>query len=584
MFLQKDVIAKSGSRDMSGSGGNDKHKSKPRESRISSKFAYSYNQGNRNLLNLVMRYVKPKLKNGQYIEFRSVYSDGRIGNMIWVHDANGKIVDSIKMEDVLPTELHGGIHGVKTDKPLNMNNLANFANSNGQERPVNKEIIQVSTNPRTHYPDARQTILDMANNMPRLKTGYKLFAELPTQYTPERQMADLNAMSYWAAQHRKYLTNKFKGSPWYTSSIKNVSLTGTNNDTIPQTNLNVTTKPNTTTNPVVVKTKIDPVTNPATDPKLNNDEVNTQKDPLQKGSEDPLKQDPLTGDKGELKGQEDLLKNNVLIGDKDNVGVKPINKHSAWDTFGSVIRSINPGNIMKTIGIMHNMSQPLKYVTKNYQNMKPYKNFYADYGKNSLRDIDAMKDNLASVRDRQMMEARRNMAQQNDYYSNNARSINVANSWRALANEQYNDTMRKINNDYGQQLNDVNRLRAQTNLGIDDKRIGGEQWADTQNRQMRQNYYNDMLSAQQQIGKGMQSLGDVWDGARKEEYARDMAQKSNEQYNNYLIQLGNKGSIVSPTLRTSTSPVNGLTSNSVPSQSQQKKQNKVAGIKYPTKK
>lgn len=297
----------------------------------------------------------------------------------------------------------------------------------------------------------------------------------------------------------------------------------------------------------------------------NSTKVDTQKDPLQKVQEDPFK-------------------NNILIGHKGNVRVKPIDKQSAWDTFGSVIRSINPGNIMKTIGIMHNMSQPLKYVTQNYQNMKPYKNFYADYGKNSLRDIDAMKDNLARVRAQQMMEARRNMAQQNDYYSNNARSINVANSWRALANEQYNDTMRKINNDYGQQLNDVNRLRAQTNLGIDDKRMGGEQWADAQNRQMRQNYYNDMLSAQQQIGKGMQSLGDVWDGARKEEYARDMAQKSNEQYNNYLIQLSNKGSIASPTLRTSTSSVNMLTSDSIPSQSQQKKQNKVAGIKDPTKK
>lgn len=169
--------------------------------------------------------------------------------------------------------------------------------------------------------------------------------------------------------------------------------------------------------------------------------------------------------------------------------------------------ALNPSFSTQVAGIIHNMFKPMQAVSDNFKGKSQYRNFYRDYGKKSLLELDNMKDNIRQIRDQNLRELSNMQAATTYSNNNNARDINVARAMNLATLSQITDAANKAYADYSSKNNDIHKLRVNTLTDIDSKVMEGDKWADQMNREMRDSFFANKLEAEKAVGMGLQEIG-----------------------------------------------------------------------------
>lgn len=183
-------------------------------------------------------------------------------------------------------------------------------------------------------------------------------------------------------------------------------------------------------------------------------------------------------------------------------------KVSALSLLGSMF---DPSSGFQLAGIIHNMFKPKEAVKQNFDAKQRYKNYYRDYGKKSLLELDKMKDNLRTVMDQNMRDLEDKRVAQTYANNNSARDINVARALNLASLAQSMEASNRAYANYAGMNNQIHQSKASMLSDIDNRIMGEDKNVQMMNNQLIDSFFSNKASADMNFGTGLQNIGKLFE-------------------------------------------------------------------------
>lgn len=206
------------------------------------------------------------------------------------------------------------------------------------------------------------------------------------------------------------------------------------------------------------------------------------------------------------------------IGDDENIDLEEAlikGKVKSNDTWGKIqewgseqLKDLPTGG--DVLGMWGNLKQaydPYNTTLQSRATDTPNVNMYKDFGKNSLKTIDGMKDFATQSRDAQLRTLQEQASATSSANKSTARGINTLRALDIATDATKLNAMNQVHSQFAQQMMGILGQQAQAETQQDQIVMGGEAAADLANRQDKGAFYTQVARDQQAIGEGIARTG-----------------------------------------------------------------------------
>lgn len=205
------------------------------------------------------------------------------------------------------------------------------------------------------------------------------------------------------------------------------------------------------------------------------------------------------------------------------------------NVLGDVLSRINgmvsgSGDVLSMLGTINGMQDAEALTREHFSTSKPNENFYKDFGKAGLAELDASGNYLDRTKVNQENNLHRQQAVHNANLAQNVRSSNVANVMKQASHASSLEGLKDINNAVDSQRLSLSNNKANLLNQIDQMIRQGAQQKDIADRQDIGTFYTNLSQNKMDYNRGLQHLGSMIN-----------QRKLNEVTNNLLSQLSHYG-------------------------------------------
>jgi len=205
------------------------------------------------------------------------------------------------------------------------------------------------------------------------------------------------------------------------------------------------------------------------------------------------------------------------------------------DILGDVLSRINgmvsgSGDVLSMLGAINGMQDAEALTREHFSTSKPNENFYKDFGKAGLAELDASGNYLDRTKVNQENNLHRQQAVHNANLAQNVRSNNVANVMKQASHASSLEGLKDINNAVDSQRLSLSNNKANLLNQIDQMIRQGAHQKDIADRQDIGTFYTNLSQNKMDYNRGLQHLGSMIN-----------QRKLNEVTNNLLSQLSHYG-------------------------------------------
>lgn len=188
--------------------------------------------------------------------------------------------------------------------------------------------------------------------------------------------------------------------------------------------------------------------------------------------------------------------------------------------------SFSAGDIASLAGNIYNIFNPENLVKEQRAGDTPNINAFKDFGQDALQANEKAKGQVQRITDNARKDLQVSRRGTTNRLRGTARGVNQLRALDLATNQQFNDSIEDLYANQAAQLAGLYSQQAQLENQQDQAVMSGEQLKDLNDRKDRDNYYTQLLKAQNNKGEGLQHLGKNLNTS-----------KGNRETNNILNQL-----------------------------------------------